>query len=185
MNTDSEPISIVNSRSVAASDVSSDQLRLSQSSTAHEELHSNKASSLNNLMNTGTKDVTLRVSSNILSTSAPQGHRGQLSGINSTGTQLHGTGLVSAPPPSLQSTSSAVSDSVFENPSDYEDTRGKEDDETDDVFSLERQSESRTDVESSKVEEKEDKNPTFAKMMAEQRRKSEELRSKSGFKYVI
>ena len=177
----SEPVSVAVDSSEANSGTAADQLRLSQSGAAHEELHSLKASSLDNLQTTGHKDVAhLGPSSTVLSTSAPQGDTGHLLGISSTGTKLQGTGLISAPPPSLQSTSSAVSDNVFGNQSDFEDTKGKDGD-TDDVFSLETLSESKTEVEPSKAEKKEDKNPTFAKLMEEQRKKSEELKSKGTF----
>ena len=176
-NSISEPVSVADDSGEAKSGTGADQVHLSQSGAAHEELHSLKASSLSNLQSTGHKDVAhLGPSSTVLSTSAPQGDIGHLLGISSTGTKLQRTGLI-APPPSLQSTSSAVSDNVFGNQSDFEDTKRKDVD-SDDVFSLETPSESKTEVEPSKVEKIEDKNPTFAKLMEEQRRKSEELKSK-------
>ena len=152
------------------------------SSEVHERLHSSKASSLNNLPTDETDSIGASSSSSdiqILSTSAPSSNGGREPiDLSSTGTHLNGTGQRSPPPPPppAQSTSSATSDNVFETQSETEcETKNKADD---DVFRTEKESERKAEAASSNGAGTEDLNPTFAKLMAEQRRKSEELKLK-------
>ena len=155
------------------------------SSEVHEELHCNKTSSLNNLPMDITDSTTVGVSIScsdvqVLSTSAPSSSGGtEVVDLSSTGTQVNRTGQRSpspapALPPPVQSTSSALSDNVFETQSDAEgEAKSKADD---DVFSTEKKkAEAPSSNGGGGIE---DLNPTFAKLMAEQRRKSEELKLK-------
>jgi hypothetical protein len=99
--------------------------------------------------------------------------------LNSTGTiQPNRTGIDSVPHPPITSTGSAVSDSVFDTPSDAEETKTREENGTDDVFTAGKEKESiKLETGSSRREKAEDKNTTYEQLMAEQRRK-EELRLK-------
>ena len=175
---DARPISTLDGILQEFSRTSDTERQVSRSSEAHEGLHSNKASSLSNLMSEETDSITLGVSSDleILSTSAPPSSRGgQLIGLRSTGIQHNGTGLLSGIPQApIRSTSSAVSDNVFDTQSDSEEVKRKDDD---DVFSSEMENEGKAEVDSERVDRVEE-NSTYAKLMAEQRRKSEELKLK-------
>ena len=148
---------------------------------SHEGLHSNKASSLSNLP-TNERNSTLGVSDlPILSTSTPSPSSGvgDLIDLSSTGiTQPNRTGIDSVPHPPLMSTGSAVSDNVFDTQSDTEDTKTREENGTDDVFSTGKEKESnKMETGLSREEKADDKNPTYDQLIAEQRRK-EELRQK-------
>ena len=108
---------------------------------------------------------------------------GDLIDLSSTGTtQPNLTGMGSAPLLPNRSTGSAVSDNVFETTqSDTEDTKTKEDSGTDDVFGSEKEKESgKVEAGSTRGDKAttEDKNPTYTQLMAEQRRKTEELKLK-------
>ena len=153
-----------------------------QVGNAHEGLHSNKASSLSNLP-TNETNSTLGVSDlPILSTStpSPSSRMGDLIDLTSTGTtQPNRTGIDSVPRPPTTSTGSAVSDNVFDTPSDAEETKTREEGNGgDDVFTAGKEKESsKVEAASSGGEKAEDKNPTYEQLMAEQRKK-EELRLK-------
>ena len=154
-----------------------------QVGNTHEGLHSNKASSLSNLP-TNETNSTLGVSDlPILSTStpSPSSRMGDLIDLTSTGTtQPNRTGIDSVPHhPPTTSTGSAVSDSVFDTPSDTEETKTREEGNgSDDVFTAGKEKESsKVEAASSRGEKAEDKKPTYEQLMAEQRRK-EELRLK-------
>ena len=153
-----------------------------QVGNTHERLHSNKASSLSNLP-TNETNSTLGVSDlPILSTStpSPSSRMGDLIDLTSTGTtQPNRTGIDSVPHPPTTSTGSAVSDNVFDTPSDAEETKTREKvNGSDDVFTAGKEKESsKVEAASSRGEKAEDKNPTYEQLMAEQRRK-EELRLK-------
>lgn len=158
---------------------SDEVLLVNRSSEAHEGLHSNKASSLSNLPVEEVDSITLGVNSDleILSTSAPPSSRGgQMFDLSSTGTQRNETGLLlDGPKAPMKSTSSAVSDSVFETQSDTDEAKNKVDEGNDDVFGSERGNDGKMEVDSSRTVEG---SPTYAKLMADQRRKSEELKLK-------
>ena len=147
----------------------------------HEELHSNRASSLSNLP-TSERNSTLGVSDlPILSTSTPSPSSGvgDLIDLSSTGiTQPNWTGIDSVPHPPIASTSSAVSDNVFDTQSDTEEAKAREENGTDDVFTAGKEKESnKVPTDSSREEKAEDKKPTYDQLLAEQR-KREELRHK-------
>lgn len=153
-----------------------------QVGNTHKGLHSNKASSLSNLP-TNEMNSTLGISDlPILSTStpSPSSRMGDLIDQTSTGTtQPNQTGIDSVPHPPITSTGSAVSDSVFDTPSDAEETKTREEGNgSDDVFTAGKEKESsKVEAASSRGEKAEDKNPTYEQLMAEQRKK-EELRLK-------
>ena len=150
----------------------------------HEGLHSNKSSSSNDL-STNERNSTLGVSDlPILSTSSPSSSSrvGDLIDLSSTGiTHPNRTGIAPVPHPPTTSTGSAVSDNVFDNRSDTEDivNRKEEASGADDVFRAEKEKESiKEGADLSKGEKAKDRSPTYDQMLAEQRRKTEELRQK-------
>ena len=183
---DAQPISNSNLDNIIR-DFDTQSSGIQQVGDTHEGLHSNKASSLSNLP-TNERNSTLGVNNlPILSTStpSPSSRMGDLIDLSSTGmTQPNRTGRDSVPHPPLTSTGSAVSDNVFDTQSDTEETKTREENGTDDVFSARKEKESnKMDVGSSREDKAEDKNPTYDQLMAEQRRK-EELRQKGEHDYT-
>lgn len=152
----------------------------------HEELHSmNQASSSINLTNTERKS-TLGVSGvPILSTCTPPNSSGDtrdLIDLSSTGTtQPNRTGVESAAPHPLRtSTGSSVSDNVFDTQSDTavaEDAKRREA-ASDNVFRVVKGSNEVDGGGFSRNEKAEYKDSAYERMMAEQKRKSEEFRLK-------
>ena len=183
---DTQPISNTNLDDIIQ-DFSTQGSRAQQAGNTHEGLHSNRASSLSNLP-TSERNSTLGVSDlPILSTSTPSPSSGvgDLIDLSSTGiTQSNWTGIDSVPHPPIASTSSAVSDNVFDTQSVNEEAKAREENDTDDVFTAGKEKESNKVPTDLSREEKADKNPTCDQLLAEQR-KREELRHKGKQDWII